>query len=100
VLDSPDEVLAAWADALAFAWSLARGARAAELRGRRVKSFDERGIHLYSAEWGAVWSYERVLPELEVLRRVGGDTPLDPVSMRRLAEVEALDEFVREVKSW
>lgn len=84
------------------AWMHAKGARTRELRGdRRVKTFDSRGLHPYSVEWGRILALEALLPDLEQ-RRATGDVLFDPVSMRHHAEREAEQEFyaaIREGKS-
>ena len=42
----------AWVEALRECYMLARGERLGELRGRRVKLLDERGLHPFSVAWG------------------------------------------------
>jgi len=86
---SPERVYEVWLEALSFAFLLAKGARAAELRGdRRSKTFDPRGMHPYSEEWGKVRACEELIPELETLR-----ADADAVSMRATAFREAEDDF-------
>ena len=90
---SPEAVYDLWATSLGFAFTLAKGVRAAELRGdRRSKTFDARGLHLYSVEWGRVWACEELMPDLARLRATG-DFLLDAVSMRSKAAREAEAEF-------
>lgn len=82
-----------WTDALFMAWQHARSARARELRGdRSVKFTDDRGLHPYSIEWGAVYALEAGRPWLQDARLHGGP-PADPVTMRRLAAAEAEADF-------
>ncbi len=92
---SDEAVFDLWQRALSFAFTLAKGARAAELRGdRRVKLMDGRGLHLYSEEWGKVRACEELLPELESLRN-----GVDAVQMRAMAYREAEDDFEADARS-
>ena len=81
-----------WERGLASAFSFAKAARTAELRGDyRAKRFDSRGLHPYSVEWGRVLACENVEPSLADERLDGRD--LDPVTMRNRASREAERDF-------
>ena len=93
-----EAIFALWQEAMSNAYTLAKGARTAELRGdRRVKGFDQRGLHLYSAEWGRVFACEELFPQLEQLR-AAGEKAMDPVIMRSWAQREAEDDFAEDAK--
>jgi hypothetical protein len=83
-------VVDSWVEALTAAWSVARGARSAELHGQYVKSRDARGLHPYSVEVGRVLALQELEPALSA-------AGFDPVLMRREAESDAYDGFVREL---
>jgi hypothetical protein len=93
---SKDAVYDAWVEALRDAWHLARGERLGELRGRRQKLLDERGMHPYSLAWGRAMACEQLLPELQSARLA--DPPVDPVLMRRLAQRDAEQSFESELR--
>ena len=71
-----------WSEALQEAWRLAVGERANELRGKRVRRFDDQGLHPNSSAWGRVRAFEAVEPFLRELTT-------DPVELRQEAEREA-----------
>lgn len=84
-------MFALWEQALQIAYSTAKAARGAELRGdRRVKSFDGRGVHVYSQEWGRIFACEDLMPALGSFRY---EDDVDPVTLRRHAERDAEAEF-------
>lgn len=84
-------VFALWEQALQIAYSTAKAARLAELRGdRRVKSFDGRGVHVYSQEWGRIFACEDLMPSLGHFRY---EDDVDPLTLRRHAERDAEAEF-------
>jgi hypothetical protein len=91
------EILDAWLDALRDCYMLAKGERSGELRGRRVKLLDDRGLHLYSLAWGRALACEHLLPALQRARL--SDPAADPVSLRRMAQRDAERAFYDEVRS-
>jgi hypothetical protein len=95
VTSSPDFIFEVWCEAVAMAWSFCKSERLGELRGSRVKSFDGRGLHPYSIEWGRILACEVIFPELGYARYDGG-VKVDMVTMRSLAHAEAYDEWLRE----
>ena len=89
-----------WAECLSWAYVVARGERAAEIRGdRRAKRFDGRGLHPYSVAWGYVLACESFAPELAELRDLGGDVACEPVTLRAAAHREAEEGFEYEVRT-
>lgn len=89
-------ILEAWQQAVQMAWSLAKAERIAELNGSRSKTFDTRGLHPYSVEWGRILAFEVLMPELAHARYEGQSQQIDMVTMRKLAHQEGYDEWVRE----
>ncbi len=80
------------ATALTQARSLARAERLHELRGgHRPRTFDDRGLHPYSVEWGRVWALQELVGEL------AADAPTDPVALRRAAREDAIQAFKAEL---
>ena len=95
---SDEAIFELWQNAVRMALMLAKAARTAELRGdRRLKAFDSRGVHVYSAEWGRIFACEELIPELSELRGCG-EGILDPVSLRSLAAREAESDFLEDVR--
>lgn len=94
-MTSEEHVTYAWIEALVNAYLLARGERLGELRARRAKAFDERGLHPYSLAWGEVFALEEVLPELAGARL--SDPMCDPVTLRRIAQADAQETFYDEL---
>lgn len=85
-----------WLRALQSAYRLARAERLAELNGSRYKRYDERGVHVYSAEWGRVYTCEVLMPELAEFRAVTSAF-CGPVLLRESAKWEAEQEYASEV---
>jgi hypothetical protein len=80
----------AWAEALRAAYAVAKGERAAVLRGRYLKSRDDRGMHPFSHECGRIAALEGLEPALAL-------AGFNPVELRRAAEADAYDEFVNDL---
>jgi hypothetical protein len=86
------ELFSRWLDALEEAYRLARAERLREIRGdRRVRTFDEQGVHPFSRAWGVVQACEDLLPGLSALRRPEGGVALEAWMVRRLAAREAVE---------
>lgn len=101
------------------AFKLAKGERAAELRGRRIRRFDERGLHPYSEVWGyigaatdgeaagpelreQVWSklgekYGMVQSWLNTMEPTMRPPSLSPYNLRQAAAYVAAHEFRQEL---
>ena len=88
----------AFQTALRHAYRMAHGERINELIGRRVRTFDERGLHPYSEIWGQI---NMLAAHPEVHARLSeldsGDVPT-PAHMRRLAHEEADADFIRAIR--
>jgi hypothetical protein len=82
--------VAAWQEALSHAWSLARGERLQRLRGDRIRSFDDRGLHPFSLEVGRIQALQELVPELR-------EAEFDPRALRADAEQVAVREHEEEV---
>lgn len=82
--------VAAWQEALSHAWSLARGERLQRLRGDRIRTFDDRGLHPFSLEVGRIQALQEIVPELR-------EAEFDPRSLRADAERAAALEYEEEV---
>lgn len=78
-----------WTEAVQAAYRLAHASRTADLYFRPVKRFDSRGVHPFSEECGRIAELQQLMPEL---RNAG----FDPVLLRREAEKDATEQFVRE----
>lgn len=81
-----------WLRALQGAYRLARAERLAELHGTRYRKYDERGVHVYSAEWGRIYGCEVLLPELADFRAITSEF-VGPIGLRQAACDEAEREF-------
>jgi hypothetical protein len=79
-----------WLDSMTHLWKLERGARLNELRGKRVRPFDDSGCHPQSLLWGQVRALEGIEPHL----RVFGSHPTE---LRSLAKRAAEEAFRNEV---
>jgi hypothetical protein len=77
-----EEVIKAWCGEVRFAWVLARSERLGELRGRRSKLMDERGLHPLSLLVGKIESLQEMLPSLREL-------DFDPLLLKREAQRDA-----------
>ena len=88
----PEETLTAlWLEATRECYLLAKAERLGELKGKRIKLLDARGMHPYSVAWGRVLALEELLPALAGARLA--DPPTDPVHLRRVAQRDAESEF-------
>jgi len=94
---SEETITDAWLEALSDAYHLAKGERLGELRGRRVKLLDERGMHPYSMAWGRIFACESLLPGLVAARL--SEPPTDPVHLRRVAQRDAESAFREQLLS-
>lgn len=91
---SADEVfwLDVWAKAVRAAYKIAYGERLAQLRGKRTKSFDDRGLHPPSEQWGRITLAESFIQE-------GAGLPyVSPASVRSMAETDAYHDFIAGLK--
>lgn len=92
----------AYLGAVKEAYTLAKGEEAARLRGRRLRTFDERGIHPFSEAYGKVallGTHPEVAPYLpETSDHAGGLLEATSLAIRQAARVDALEEFIRDVK--
>lgn len=95
--DTGDPLVDAWLEGLRDAYYLAKGERIGELRGRRVKLLDDRGMHPYSVAWGRVYALEALRPELQSARL--SDPPVDPVQLRRVAQRDAEGAFYSAIQN-
>jgi hypothetical protein len=78
-----------WEEAQQHAFLIARGERLALLRGRRVRSFDDRGLHPFSMEVARILLLQELQPELH-------EHGFDHHNLRRNAEEEAMRMFAEE----
>ncbi len=98
-LDTVPAEFVVWQESLAFAYQLAKAERLAELRGdRRIRRFNEAGLHPYSIEWGQILAVEALAPVYGAARGCGGE-PLTPYRLKREAEADAEAEFVEELRA-
>lgn len=79
-------IIEEWATALRMVWLMARTQRLGELRGERVRSFDDQGLNPFSAECGRVKAYEGLVPVLAVAE-------FYPAKMRAEAHRDAQREY-------
>ena len=87
-----------WLSYLTDAYRVSRGERLGELRGKRSKLLDARGLHPLSEAWGGAHALERVLPWLGELRAGdGGEVDCHPVTLRRIAYQDAEAAFAEEL---
>jgi hypothetical protein len=91
---SPLEELIAetWLVCLTGAYSIAKQHRLRQLRGLPRQSYDARGIHPYSAEWGRAFALESLCPWLTAVRE-----GCDPHTLRKEAQADADREFAEEI---
>ena len=59
-----DAIVHVWSESLVYAYGFFKGQRKNEIEGRRVKRFDDRGLHPESIAWGAIHACESLVPEL------------------------------------
>jgi hypothetical protein len=85
-------IVGAWLTALTQAWRIARGRRLGQLRGPSSQSYDARGIHPYSEQWGWVFACELLCPWLTQVRE-----GCDPHVLRKAAQADAEREFAEEI---
>ena len=92
------EILERWGEAIHATLLTLRSNRAREIRGdRRVRTFDARGLHPPSLEWGRVLALEELLPGLAELRDIG-EPECHFLSLGRLARSEAQAAFETEIR--
>lgn len=85
-----------WLRSVRAAYKLAHRQRLAQLRGKRVKSFDDRGLHPYSEMWGRIILAESDSAVGKAIA-CGYFPPLSPESLRRMAEDDAYRDFITEL---
>lgn len=85
-----NHVIEEWCQAVSRYHSLARGERLGELRGRRVRLLDDRGLHPLSLEIGRIMTCQALLPELIEL-------DFDHFEVRRAAHHDAVEEYEHDV---
>lgn len=91
---------AAWPTFIAAveqAYQLAKSERLAEMKGRRQRTFDDRGLHPYSEVWGyigAATSTEIADWQSACGRGLGA---ISPTIIRDAARRDAAREFVHEI---
>lgn len=81
----------AWLEALRECYRLAKGERSHQLRGRRIKFMDGRGVHPLSEAFGRQAA-------LFALAELPAELAVDMVTIRREAELDAEDDFAEEVR--
>lgn len=92
---SDDPIVEGWKRALELCWQLAYGESLGRARGRRIKTFNEQGLHPFSMMVGHVIAFQEVEP---VLAWAG----FDPRQFQNQAEAaadrayrqEIIDEFL------
>lgn len=89
-----DALWVLYLDEVMIAYRLAKGARAAEIRAKRLPLFDGRGVHPFSWQMGRVETLGNLIPEVRDNWDLFGVVASD---VRREADAEALAEFVAEV---
>lgn len=82
-----------WARATRAAYKLAYGERSALVRGKRTRSYDDRGLHPYSEQWGRM-----TLAESFVMAETGWLPYLSPASLRDMAHADAHHDYVKELR--
>lgn len=87
-----EALLREWAESLEAAYREAKAARSRELRGRRGKSFDDRGLHPYSVEVGRVQAIEAALDDV-----IPPEALLDPLALWRAGRDDAEADFADDV---
>ena len=83
-------IIEEWCGALRLAWVLARSQRLAELRGERMRTFDDQGLNPWSAECGRLKAFEQLVPAL-------ADAEFYPAKLRADAMRDAELEHEREI---
>jgi hypothetical protein len=84
------QVIEEWCSALSNFYSLVRGERLGELRDRRSRLLDNRGLHPASLEIGRIQACEALLPELDVLE-------FNHHELKQAAQQDAVEEYELEV---
>jgi hypothetical protein len=85
-------LLREWAESLEAAYREAKAARSRELRGRRGRTFDGRGLHPFSLEVGRVQAMETVLSDV-----IPPEAMLDPLALWRAGRDDAEAAFADDV---
>lgn len=79
-----------WEASLQYAHGFSKGERLNEISGRKVKRFDERGLHPESVAWGAIQACESLIPEL-----AHEDVTTTPQALREAARKDAWNHHLR-----
>lgn len=85
-----DQAYDAWKEAVDAAYQIARGERLGELRGRRPKTFDRRGLHPFSTECGRIMALQALVPRLAKL-------DFNHLELRRAAFEDAEQQYEQEI---
>jgi hypothetical protein len=85
-----DALVELWMEALRHAYQFARSERLLELRDKRPRLLDDRGLHPYSLEVGRIMALRELEPAL-------AEVQFDPIELRRLARQDAAKQFADEV---
>jgi hypothetical protein len=85
-------IIKAWCEAVCQHYTLAKGERLGELRGRRPRTIDERGLHPLSLEVGRILALQEMLPDLELLE-------FTHLLSRKAAHNDAANEYEQEIVS-
>lgn len=80
-----------WVRLLREAYLIARGERMAELRGRRLKRFDDQGLHPFSVVIGKLTMIESMLG-------LPGEVCVHPLHIRSAAVKDAHKAFAKELR--
>jgi hypothetical protein len=91
VIDEAD-IIKAWCEAVHQHYIIARGERLGELRGRRPRTIDERGLHPLSLEVGRILALQELVPDLELLE-------FTHLRSRKAAHNDAAEEYEEEIVS-
>jgi hypothetical protein len=85
-------IIKAWCEAVCHHYTLAKGERLGELRGRRPRTIDERGLHPLSLEVGRILALQDLVPDLELLE-------FTHLRSRKVAHDDATKEHEEEIVS-
>lgn len=80
-----------WTRLLREAYLIARGERSAELRGRRLRRFDDQGLHPFSVVIGKVTMIEWMLD-------LPSEVRVHPVAITKAAKRDAEKSFAEELR--
>jgi len=85
-----DDIYDQWKEAVNAAYHIARGERLGELRGRRPRTFDARGLHPFSTEVGRIMALKAVIPRLAKL-------DFNHLELRQAAFEDAEEQYEKEI---